>query len=243
MNAPEQPGTYSITTVCERSDVKPGDEVTIEVFLIGQGDLGRHRLDIIPGHTDLTGKEVGTVRQSVAYENGQTVTGDEALELGLEHGYTLSDSGRYFAFHPEILTPVDTDSGDNTLALTPFGQYHDGHAPIEITLKTREDARAGDYTITLMFSYETDGEIKQTTTTVDIRVMSRSEQYQPYTNYAIIATAALGFVSLLTRPGTLTQLTLQAGEFLVANSIFILLIFMCIDLLVVGITVKRYRQL
>lgn len=243
MSVLEQAGTYTITTVCERSEVRPGDSVTIEVFLIGQGDLGRHRLDIIPGHTDLTGEQVGTVRQSVAYEDGQTVTGDQALSLGLEHGYTLSDSGRYFSFHSEILTPSDPDGEENTLALTPFEKYHDGHAPIEITLETREDARAGDYTITLMFSYETDGEIKQTTTPVDIHVMSRAERYQPYTNYAIIATAALGLLSLLTRPGTLPQLALQAGRFLAAHEVLLLTVFSSIAVLVVGITLRRFLRL
>lgn len=74
--------------------------------------------------------------------------------------------------------------------------YHDGHPPIQLRLHTREDARSGDYSLKVVFTYGTDTDIYQDVQSVDVHVKTPRERLEPIPTLARLAAVAIAVTGL-----------------------------------------------
>lgn len=199
-------GTYSLIPLVERQSVNPGEDIRIDVYIIGAGKIGDNQLDVIHEHPDLITDDYGSIDVRVATKpTNEIVAGDEA-EAQYKTSYDLNETGGKFSFSPRYFREAKESfekaggvGGEQPLAfpISYLDDRHDGKAPIHYELCTADDASSGDYRLMLLFTYKSDGIIHQDRQPVSIHVKSRRERWEPIPMYAIIGGAIVGFLTLI----------------------------------------------
>jgi len=165
--------------------------------------MARHQLDIIynfPELVDITSP--GSIIAAIGIDaDGRIRTGEDAIEYEpLKTEYKLSsddlENGRRFSF-PQGIIDAKEQGSSTGFPISKLGQSKDGYPPLQLKLRTASDASSGNYEFPIVFTYETNGEIKQNNRQIQVHVNSRVEQLQPWATRAVILSAFIALASLV----------------------------------------------
>lgn len=184
---------YSVITVLRRSQIDPGDPIELRIYLTGSGMPGRNKL-----HMNHDLEEV------VDAEN----PGKLFFNLGIS-----SDSGEVGKIDPPAEQSLDPRGGTTYIPPPIFAQ---GETPVEHALQwkllegTREgdpfliaslntisDATPGDYTLPVIFTYESDGTPTQSRSESELHVNNWREQKEPWVTRGAVLAIVIALFSFI----------------------------------------------
>jgi len=173
--------SLKFTLIPKITEVDPGDQIEIEMFLSGYGKITRNKLRIFYS-PDLVDKEnPGVIVSSIASARDKTgrflqpVSGEKYLtshDLTRDGVYIIMEEGN-FADHPQIKNiPI--------LGYPPImSEYKWGsHPPLLLKLNTSEKTPSGDYEIFVIFTYSDGTDVCAEKTSISIHVRSSIERHQ-----------------------------------------------------------------
>lgn len=210
--APTATPRYQIVPSANRISVSKGEKTTFRVYLTGYGRIERQKLTLFLDYDSLLSPEGGRLSIPFAMdEEGNVSYGEPAI--GSENQFvreiegnatTLSLSNFLFLDDPTFELP-DEEGGDEWIYPTIIAEGDWGeHAPIEIELDIDEDAESGDYDFQLFMMYSDRLESYQISSTVEIHVQSKVEEYEPWPQRFAIFGALIALFSLIYQTGLFT---------------------------------------
>lgn len=198
-------GTYSLVPLLKQPRIDPTEDIEIDVYIVGSGDIRAAQLFVVHSHPDLV-SDFGTIEASLAplthaeYDPDEgVVTGRAAEESEYTTANALVQNGCHFPLAPALF---DAPATNRELTL-PFGagyleQTHNSKPPITYTVPTNESVAPGEYSLQMVLSYETGtGEIKQDAHKVPVHVRNYREQHNRGITIARYAAAILALLSLV----------------------------------------------
>lgn len=200
--------SYQVIPIVRRSKIEPGETVEIEIFITGSGDVESAKLQALHTQEDLIDEdEPGEMVYSVDFKRGddgcpELVMGEDALKSrDIDNWGTMA-----FVTEAIFYTPSETDSSDSVdmngddFEFQPIvGEAaHGGNPPLLLRLKTKGDARPGDYQIPFILTYGEEDAPLQSKATVDIHVQSWVERHRKVLEIlAIAGTMAIVITSIV----------------------------------------------
>ncbi|TKX81343.1 hypothetical protein [Halorubrum sp. SD626R] len=198
-------GAYSLVPLLKQPRIDPTEQIEIDLYIVGSGDVRTAQLFVVHSHPDLV-SDFGTIDSSLAPLTEQEYDPDEGIltgEAAEDSEYTttneLVQNGCHFPLSPALFESPATNR-DLTL---PFGasyleQKHNGDPPITYTVPTDNSVAPGEYALHMVLSYETGtGEIKQDAHKIPVHVRNTREQHNRGITIARYAAAILALLSLL----------------------------------------------
>lgn len=174
-------GSFKFTLIPKITEVNPGDQIEIEMFLSGYGKITKNKLRVFYS-PDLVDKEnSGVIESCIASARDKTgkflqpVAGGKYLtshDLAGNGVYIIIEEGN-FVDHPRINdVPI--------LGYPPImSEYKwESHPPLSLKLNTSEATPSGDYEIFVIFTYSDGIDVYTEKTSIPIHVRSSIERHQ-----------------------------------------------------------------
>lgn len=181
--------------------INPGEEITVDLFVSGTGDVDWCYLTILHAHPELVQREdSGNFIEGVRIHNDTVLRGTKAIqEVGVPD-IGLNQTGIRYVIDRELLK---WGSRDEQGLLEQTHPQDDGDPPFRLELNTIDDdaLSGGDYEISFVLVYETTEEIITTREVVEVHVRSIREQHSKKLVAATIAGAVIALVSLIYSTG------------------------------------------
>lgn len=200
--------SYSLIPVVKEPRINPGDEIDIDLYVIGAGNVQSAQLSIVHSHTDLPSLSSGTVQSHLAplkeseYEAEEGVlTGEKAGESAYVTEKTYIRNGCHFPIPSEFFNRFEPFP-DQEFPV-PFGiKYteitHDQKPPLNYSLPTESSTRPGKYTLHFALTYQTDcGVVHQDTHKVTVELRNFFERHNKGIAIARYVAAFVALLSLL----------------------------------------------
>jgi hypothetical protein len=146
----QAPGSYRIIVRTKSAVVDRGEDLAVSVFFSGYGEIAESKLIFFPSPGVFSSEE-STARHSF----GQFPDGSYGMginkEVGIDDaGFAMNFSGVQSADWKRSTLFFDTNEG---LVPTLATEKIAPHAPLEVNLRIKKDARPGPYTISFCFTY------------------------------------------------------------------------------------------
>ena len=152
----DKPGTYKLVARSNRQLLDPGEDLWIEVFITGYGNIQAAKLVSSPDKESISGKE-SKVWFNLRETEGKPHFGGTEKEFG-EDGVTidLGSGGLKLPKWDRSTLFVDVSKGPTPLILTERILRHTNNpsnAPVTINLKLSKNARPGQHSLNLVLTY------------------------------------------------------------------------------------------
>ena len=183
----DQSAQYSVTPIIEDPQLDRGDDLYLDIYFSGNGRIDHNKLHIQFPFADVF-EDGGSEFVQTIGDNGGT---NEIKERASNVGYTIGLNEAHFQYDESSDSPEE------------FGRIggernHGNSPPLLIKLSTKQEARPGNYTIPITFTYQdSNGNISQDYTEASFHVNSwQEENSEILKKIAVIAAAAtvLSFV-------------------------------------------------
>jgi hypothetical protein len=196
---------YSLIALLHQPSINKGDDdVEIDIYVVGHGDVEKCQLFIVHSHPQLVASNFGTLKRRITTDEEESLEKRNIIkreeDLTNAGGHTPIDSDLFEELHYDQLLTQQLD-----LPVSYLETRHGTEAPLHYELPTASDASHGDYTITLLLTYvDGEGNIHQDREDVEVHVNTTREQWEPWPTRARIAGAIIAVGSLvITAYGTL----------------------------------------
>ena len=200
-----QDGTYSLVPLLKQPRIDPDEDIEVDLYIVGSGDIKAAQLFIVHSHPDLV-SDFGTIEASLAplTQDGSdpdedVLTGEDARDSEYTTTNSLIQNGCHLPLSPALF-----ESSATTRELTlPFGvgyleQKYNDKPPITYTVPTSDSVVPGEYALHMVLSYETDtGKIKQDSHKIPVHVRNTREQHNRGITIARYMAAILALFSLI----------------------------------------------
>lgn len=210
-----QSARYTLVPFVHNPRIDPGEEILIDVFIIGDGDVPRSQLFIAHSYPILVSDNIGRVKRSMTIDEGDIISGDaidDVIEDCEEVSGDLTSTGGHYSFDERYLTELNYDEDEiSKLGFPPsfLETRHDGRPPLRYRLPTDKGGTPGNYTVTIVFTYECEqGTIQQDRQDISIHVNNKREQWEPVPTIAGVFAAIIALFSLIIAA---TSLAMNAG--------------------------------
>lgn len=183
----DQSAQYSVTPIIEDPQLDRGDDLSLDIYFSGNGDIDHNKLHIQFPFADVFEDGSSKFVQTTS-RNGSSA---EMKGSASNVGYTIGLNEAHFQYDESSDSPEE------------FGRIggerdHSGNPPLLVKLSTKQGARPGNYTIPITFTYQdSNGNISQDYTEASFHVNSwQEENSEVLKKIAVIAAAAtvLSFV-------------------------------------------------
>lgn len=210
--------SYTLIPVLQTPEIDPGDIVEVDFYISAIGDIDKNRLHIVYAYDDLFAEDVGFLSPGV--KGGVDESGRQGIipkEDGDDITWDLSSTGTQISLPSWFFLDMPsehTKSGGlagleghaeaypQKVSEVRYGDF----APLEMKFNTTTEAAPGNYTITIIFSYESNGELFTDREEVQFHINTFREQYEPIpTTIAVIAGIA-AVLSLVYQSGIIELL-------------------------------------
>ena len=192
---------YSIIPRLRTPAVDPGEQIEIEVYLVGYGTPKQNKLYV--GYSspyviseENSGEFVFPIKVSKIGEVMQPVGGKDHLDY-----YKCDKIGTTVVLNEGYFLPVPESSSQGDFLRVMSELSHDGYPPILIRLNTAKKARAGDHDIYLTLTYGDQQQVLQDQKRVTFHVNSWWDRWKvPVTIVGIILvvpTFVMGIIGLV----------------------------------------------
>lgn len=195
-----KPSSHVPIPILRTPTIDPGEEVTVDLFVSGAGDVDWCYLTVLHAHPEIVQqRDSGDLIRGVHIRNGEVLRGTEDLaEVGLEK-IGLNQTGCRIGIDTELLKK---GSRDELGLLEQTHPQDDGDPPFRLKLKTSDDAPpGGDYEISFILVYETAEAIVTARAPVEVHVRTIREQHSKELVAATIAGAMIALISLVYSTG------------------------------------------
>lgn len=192
---------YTPIPILRTPAINPGEDITVDLFISGAGDVEWCYLTILHAHPEIIDpRESGEIIPSVHVYDNKVLCGLEKLEEEVgDQELSVNQTGVRLGIDRELLTQ---ESGEDLGPLERTHPLDDGDPPYRLELKTVDDAPlGGNYEISFVLVYKTAEEIVTTRETVKVHVKTSSERYSKEIAIATIISAAIALISLIYSTG------------------------------------------
>ncbi len=174
--------SYALDLICLTPNIKPGDPIKIEIFIVGKGSSSHNKLIINYPISLIDEKDPGFIEHCIGiYPNGSPLTGEPYLEKqGEKARDKLTRDGVYYAFNKGNFLENTSDhtlASDSTKIIPRLlaELRHDHIPPVFLKVNTSSTALSGDYDINFNFTYTDGNDIYLDKKTVKIHLKSKKE--------------------------------------------------------------------
>lgn len=193
---------YSLIPLIHNPQIDPGDEVKIDVYIVGTGNVERSQLFIVHSHPILIADNIGRITTSMTIDkDDDVISGSEAIGHRSRTTHDLTDAGGHYTFDNRYFSQIQYD--ERTIDRLDFSvsyleTRHDGIPPLQYRLQTDSSAAPGEYTISLVLTYESKHSVvHQDRQDIKIHVNSKAQQLEPIPTIVGIIAALIALISLI----------------------------------------------
>lgn len=168
--------SFRVTPILKTPNINKGDEIKIDLFISGYGNVNECKLHVQYSHPELINEDhPGKVEYSIRDVGNEVVSGREHLySIEGEHmspvGFTSLLPDGFFADDPTI-------TSSTKMSRIMAERSHDGYPPVSLTLNTKEDVPPGNYAISVTITFEEESEIKQHQKEVVVHINNIREKH------------------------------------------------------------------
>lgn len=202
--------SYSLVPLLKRSRINKGDNINIELYIVGDGSVEKGQIFIYHSDAILSSGASGKIQSNMAPISGEELDspddilcGEEAKDSDYTTESTFIQRYTHCPIPGEIITSSKRGSGlsnDSNL------QFEIGYTeapeemnpPFEYTLETTSSVDAGEYKIHAGLLYETPkGDVRQDTHELTVNVRNKLEKYSGIVFVIKVIALGLGVLSVV----------------------------------------------
>jgi hypothetical protein len=188
---------YTPIPIVRTPEINPGEEIKIDIYLSGTGIPEQNRLFISPNKNLVGDEDPGEVRTYIQQATND-ITGETEAVSGENHVqiWPVARSGAHIGLRDANFYPVpDMEETEGFLHPRVSERDHDNHAPVEVQINSRR-CNPGEYSIPVVFIYESEGDIKLARQEASVYVRTWAERHRR-------ALEAIGLIGVLATLGIL----------------------------------------
>lgn len=198
--------SYALDLICLTPNIKPGDPIEIEIFIVGKGSLTHNKMIILYPESLIDENNPGFIESCIGVDKDPSgnivgpITGKPFLEKmekkGKETKHELDASGAYYLMNEgNFLENIERPSDpSNAIPRLIAETRHDGLPPIFMKLNSSKKTQSGDYEINFNFTYIDDNNVYLNKKTVKIHVKNWIEIHQKRLQWVA---CIVGFTALI----------------------------------------------
>lgn len=177
----DESAQFCVTPIIEDPQVDRGDDLFLNIYFSGNGDIEYNKLHIQFPFGDVF-EEGGSEFVETVGDGGDV---SKNRERASNVGYSIGLSDSHFTYDETSGSPEEFGRIDGE-------RNHGGNPPLLVKLSTKNDARPGDYTIPITFTYQdSNGDIEQDYKESTFHVNSWQEENSTFIkSLAVIAATA-----------------------------------------------------
>lgn len=181
---------FSVIPIIEDPRLDRGDELYLRIYFSGNGDIVHNKLHIQFPFDDVFKQGGSEFVEMKAGESDISVNRGSDSDVGYSIG--LSDSHFEYDESSESSSEFGRIRGERN---------HGQNPPLLVRLKTKDDAKSGDYTIPITFTYmDENGEIEQDYKEISFRINSWQEENSKALKIIAVVGATATVLSLIGGP-------------------------------------------
>jgi len=210
MNHNQRKPSYALVPVLRTPSICPGQEIEIDLFISGDGEVDACHLTILHAHPNLLDLErdnPGKVYRGVMYhqEKEEVLRGQEKIndDDTVSGEFDTNITGTRIKISSELFDSGDDDGRENP-PLRELERTHPENGndpPFRLYLFTDCNASPGDYEITCVLTYAKDDRTFTARETVEPHIKTYREQNNKWIAYAIIGGSVIALISLIYSTG------------------------------------------
>jgi len=202
----DRPGEYRLAVRATDAEVDPGDEIRLELYITGYGDIHGSKLAFYPPayFIDVRSSRIIMDLKRVEAKGEVTILwGGREERLSEETGGTMVFPGFqmktwerptvFFDMPRDPARSKETKQGPPNL----FTEMKHQHAPVELILKVRDKVPSGNHNIQLFFTYFNGSEWKSDSQSVDVLVRNWVRRHELSTVIVGVSAAILALLATI----------------------------------------------